>query len=89
MTKEQALAILKQPDRIGCHLIKANDEESNKYNQESIEALNIAIKSVNKLGQIEQIIANYGITLEIINHADDGDFSDFEIDIVREVLENE
>lgn len=46
MTKEQALAILKQPDRIGCHLIKANDEESNKYNQESIEALNMAIKAI-------------------------------------------
>lgn len=46
MTKEQAIAILKQPDRIGCHLIKANDEESNKYNQESIEALNMAIKAL-------------------------------------------
>ena len=46
MTKEQALTILKQPDRIGCHLIKANDEESNKYNQESIEALNMAIKAL-------------------------------------------
>ena len=46
-------------------------------------------EELEKLEQIEQIIADYGITLEIINHADDGDFSDFEIDIVREVLENE
>ena len=46
MTNEQALAILKQPDRIGCNLIKANDEESNKYNQESIEALDMAIKAL-------------------------------------------
>lgn len=46
MTKDQALAILKQPDRIGCHLIKSNDEESCKFNQESIEALNMAIKAL-------------------------------------------
>lgn len=46
MTYEQALAIVKQPDRIGCNLIKANDEESNKYNQESIEALNMVRKAL-------------------------------------------
>ncbi|WP_458457467.1 hypothetical protein [Pseudobutyrivibrio sp.] len=46
MTKEQALEILRQPDRIGCHMIKANDEESCKYNQESIEALDMAIKAL-------------------------------------------
>ena len=54
MTKEQALVILKQPDRIGCHLIKANDEESNKYNQESIEALNMAIKALEIVEEFER-----------------------------------
>lgn len=46
MTREDAITILKQPDRIGCNLIKANDEESTKYNQESIEALGMAIKAL-------------------------------------------
>lgn len=46
MTNEQALEILKQPGRIGCNLIKANDEESCKFNQESIEALDMAIKAL-------------------------------------------
>jgi hypothetical protein len=56
MTNEQAIAILKQPDRIGCNLIKATDEESCKYNQESIEAFNMAVSSLDRLEKIEQII---------------------------------
>ena len=46
LTRRKAIDILKQPDRVGCNLIKANDEESNRYNQESIEALNMAIKAL-------------------------------------------
>ncbi len=46
MTRQEAIEILKQTDRVGCVLIKANDVESTKYNQESIEALNMAIKAL-------------------------------------------
>lgn len=64
MTKEQALRILKQPDRIGCHLIKANDEESNKYNQESIEALDMAIKALEQSSEDWYDIPSDEMTLE-------------------------
>lgn len=80
MTREKALSILKQPDRIGCHLIKANDEESNKFNYESLEAQNMAIESLNKLAQIEQIINEY-------NNGNDMEYK--YLDRIREVLEYE
>lgn len=66
MTREEAIEILKQPDRIGCNLIKANDEESTKYNQESIEALNMAIKALKQepsedcISREQAIKATYG-----------------------------
>ena len=46
MTREEALEILKQPDRIGVNIIKANDEEATRYNAESLEALDMAIKAL-------------------------------------------
>ena len=46
LTEEEAIEILRQPDRVGCVLIKANDEESMKYNQQSIEAINMALKAL-------------------------------------------
>ncbi len=46
LTEEEAIEIIRQPDRIGCVLIKGNDEESIKYNQQSIEAINMALKAL-------------------------------------------
>ena len=46
MTSEEALGILKEPDRIGVNIIKANDEEATRYNAESLEALNMAFKAL-------------------------------------------
>jgi hypothetical protein len=54
--EEDAITILKQSDRIGCNLIKANDEESTKYNQESIEALGMAIKALEIVKEVKKII---------------------------------
>ena len=44
MTIEEALAILKEPDRIGFTVIKGNSPEDCEYNQKSQEALNMAVK---------------------------------------------
>lgn len=78
MNNEQALTIIKQPDRVGCHLIKANDEESCKFNQESIEALNMAVLGLEKLAQIEQIV-NEWYDLSFVKTAE----------LIKEVLEKE
>lgn len=43
MTNEEALKIIKQPGRVYAHQISATDEDSQKFNQENIEALNKAI----------------------------------------------
>ena len=48
MTNEKALKILREPDRIGANLIQANDEKTQQYNSESIEALQIAIYALEK-----------------------------------------
>ena len=46
MTNRRALEILVEPDRIGCHIIKANDPETCEYNADSQTALNMAIKAL-------------------------------------------
>lgn len=46
MTREEALKILKETDRVGVNIIKANDEESCEYNAKSYEALDMAIKAL-------------------------------------------
>lgn len=90
LTNEKALEILKQPDRVGCNLIKANDEESCKYNQESIEAFNMLGLSLEKLGKIEQIMKKYQ---NILNNFYEGKPRDLlESDVLRDikrVIENE
>ena len=46
MTREEALKILKETDRVGVNIIKANNEESCEYNAKSYEALDMAIKAL-------------------------------------------
>lgn len=46
MTREEALAILKEPDRIGANIINANDEETTRYNANSLMALEMAIRAL-------------------------------------------
>ena len=43
MTREEALQILSERDRIGVNIINANDAETTKYNNNSVEALSMAI----------------------------------------------
>lgn len=58
MTREEALEILLEPDRVGVNIINANDEETTKYNSDSIEALNMAIKALRKQIPQTAIIEN-------------------------------
>lgn len=53
MTKEEALRILTDPDRIGISIIRANDAETQEYNSKSIIALDMAIKALEKADYIE------------------------------------
>lgn len=46
MTNKEALEILTKTDRVGVNLIFGNDEETTKYNQDSLEALALAIKAL-------------------------------------------
>lgn len=46
MTNEEALQILSERDRIGVNIINANDAETTKYNNDSIEALSMAIEAL-------------------------------------------
>jgi hypothetical protein len=57
MTREEALKILKEPDRIGYNVIHANDEETIKYNTKSQMALNMAIKALEQEPVIDKIRA--------------------------------
>ena len=84
MTKDQALAILKQPDRIGCHLIKSNDEESCKFNQEGIEALNMAIKALEQ--QPSEDCVSRQAMLDAITEIDDNINMDIYTNEVREII---
>ena len=51
MTREEALNILKEPDRIGCNFIKSNDEEANKFNADTVEAFDMAISALSAEGE--------------------------------------
>ena len=46
MTREEALQILSERDRIGVNIINANDTETTKYNNDSVEALSMAIAAL-------------------------------------------
>ena len=46
VTKEEALHIFYEPGRINPHIIQANDEQSQKYNNENIEALMMGIEAL-------------------------------------------
>lgn len=59
---KEALEILLKTDRIGVNLILGNDEETNKYNQDSAEALLAAVKA---LAVVEEIKKAY---IDIINN---------------------
>ena len=66
MTNEEALAILKEPDRIGFTVIKGNSLEDCEYNQKSQEALNMAIKALerSKVGHwIDEEDIHYGTNI--------------------------
>lgn len=53
MTIPEAIDILTNNlDRVGVHIINANDTETQKYNSETIEALNMAIRSLNILNNM-------------------------------------
>lgn len=48
MSNEEALQILSERDRIGVNIINANDAETTKYNNDSVEALSMAVKALEK-----------------------------------------
>ena len=59
MTKEEALQVLSDRGRVGVHIINANDEETIKYNSDSIEALKMAIKALEQQRKFEQLLELY------------------------------
>ena len=77
MTRKRALEILtKDIDRAGVHIIAANDEETMKYNQESIEAWNLAIESLKAIDKIT----------EWINTPNRGNSDYFIVDKIEEII---
>ena len=48
MTRKEALQILSNRDRVGINIINANDLETIKYNQDSVEALRKAIVALER-----------------------------------------
>ena len=71
MDRQQAIKILKNTGYIGNEIGVAFD---------------VAIKSMNKLEDIEQIVKDYGLSeTDLTNN----DLSDFEKEILREILEKE
>lgn len=54
MTDKEALDILLKTDRVGVNLIFGNDEETIKYNQDSAEALYVAIKALEVVEKIKK-----------------------------------
>ena len=61
MTIEQAIKILKEPDRIGCNIIKSNDIDSQKYNIDSQMALQMAIQALEKTRDYDLFIENINL----------------------------
>jgi len=56
---DEALDILtKYPDRCGVNIINANDEESQKFNSESIQAYNMAVNALKALKRVEEGLQN-------------------------------
>lgn len=51
---KEALEILLKTDRIGVNFIRSNDEETNKYNQDSAEALLAAVKALAVVEEIKK-----------------------------------
>lgn len=55
MNIDEALNIFNEPGRINPHIIQANDEQSQKYNNENREALLIAYKLLKERKTKEEI----------------------------------
>ena len=71
MTREEALFILKDYDRVGCNLIQANDEETTKFNNDSQTALAMAIQALEerKKGKWERHYIRPGVYADLWFHA--------------------
>lgn len=55
MTIEEVLKIIKD-GRIAAIIIRGNNEDETKFNQENIEALNVIVETMRKYQKIEQIM---------------------------------
>lgn len=72
MSNEEALQILSERDRIGVNIINANDAETTKYNNDSIEALSMAIEAL-KAEPCEDAVSRQAALKEMERYHDDCD----------------